>query len=307
MNNNNIATTGKYPIPYAKAGTLTLQEYARYMMQLRAAMSAAKCEAAWKATSETGLDEASEAANTSNAQKAALKRNTDAVGILTVSFSTNTGLLASLHRTISNDWPTGRAWMVYDRLTKKYEKNSMVGATQRKKMLDAITMKRKEDPQDMFDAIAACNMVFARTGNTLTDEEMILQAHLKLPLDLYGNAITTAQIDWSSSHGQDQMTFDFFEDKINEHYDMLKEAEGTRDNEVTLVNEDDRRTGDGTDNPRRHCNYCGSNDHYEARCFMKYPHMAPGWWKKKHSEYYKGDGKDEDSTEQNQANIEIIL
>ena len=111
----------------------------------------------------------------------------------------------------------------------------MVGKTQREKMLDAIMMKRNEDPQEMLGHIAACNMVFARAGNTLDDEEMIMQAHKKLPLDLYASAITSAQMKWDSTNANQQMTFTFFEGKITEHYKMLKEAAQHRSAELTLT------------------------------------------------------------------------
>ena len=84
--NNLNATTGRYPIPYAKEGTFSPLEYAKYMLQLKAAMSAAGCAAAWGATAETDLDTASEAANATLIQRAALKRNISAVGICTIAF-----------------------------------------------------------------------------------------------------------------------------------------------------------------------------------------------------------------------------
>ena len=233
--NNLNATTGRYPIPYAQEGTLKPLQYAKWMLQLKAAMSATGCAAAFSATAETDLNTASEAANVSIAQIAALKRNTNAVGICTIAFSTNNGLLAMVHASINNDWPGGRAWVIYQRVTAKYEKDNMVGETQREKMLDAITMKRNEDPQEMLGHIAACNMVFARTGNTLDDKDMILQAHKKLPLDLYASAITAAQMKWEITNANQQMTFSFFEAKIAKHYEMLKEAAEHRSAELTLA------------------------------------------------------------------------
>merc|ERR1712224_857017 len=134
------------------------------MMGTRAAMSAAKCEVAFRATPDPALDETSEAANVSANQRAAVKRNLDAIGILTVSFMGNPGMMSILYRTVNNDWPNGRAWMVFARLTKKYEKDTMVAEEQRKHMLSQITMKKNDDPETVFNQIATINMHFGKVA-----------------------------------------------------------------------------------------------------------------------------------------------
>ena len=205
-------TTGKFPIPKAPPGRWTHAQYATLMMALLAAMNAAKCEPAFRATSEHDLDETSEASNVSDDQKKALKRNSDAVGILTVCFATNSGMMSILARTIVNpQWPHGRAWMVYDRLTKKYEKTNIVAETQQERMLNNITMKAHEDPGAIFQEIYTINMYFTRSGLSMSDKGMMTKAHSKLPLDLCGDAIKTAQLDWKVDHRNDPMTVNFIE------------------------------------------------------------------------------------------------
>ena len=147
--------TGKVPIPRFKAGPITDAAYIETKLQLKAALTSQQCGDAWSSIPCVADDSAEDAAaNTSNdANKKKIVQSNSAMALLIASFTLNTSLMAVIKRSRSTEWPNGRPWEVYNRLTRRFKRFDKAGRQHRMAQLAAIAMGRNDNPQDMFDEV----------------------------------------------------------------------------------------------------------------------------------------------------------
>jgi hypothetical protein len=68
----------------------------------------------------------------------------------------------------TTDWPNGLAWMVMKELNKKYFPKDLVSKNELRRAVNAVSMKKEDDPAILFEQISAIenkfNTVNFRTG-----------------------------------------------------------------------------------------------------------------------------------------------
>ena len=148
-------TTGKVPIPRFKAGHITDAAYIEMELQLKAALTSQQCGDAWSSIPCVADDTAEDAAaNTRNdANKKKIEQCNVAIALLIASFSQNKSLTAVIKRSCTTEWPNGRPWDIFDRLTRRFKRFNKAGRQHRMAQLAAIAMGRNDNPQDMFDEV----------------------------------------------------------------------------------------------------------------------------------------------------------
>ena len=113
--------TGKVPIPKFKSGKITPSEWIEAELQLKAALTSQQCKDAWNTTPCVADDSAEDAAaNTREDAVKKIEQCNAAIALLIASFSQNKSLTLVIKRSRSTEWPNGRPWEVYDRLTQRF-------------------------------------------------------------------------------------------------------------------------------------------------------------------------------------------
>ena len=138
--------TGKVPIPRFKAGAISPGEWNESEIQLKAALTSQQCGAAWSTT--PCVEDTSAEAAVANAGGDAVKkieRCNAAIALLIASFSQNKSLTAVIKRSRTTEWPNGRPWDIFDRLTRRFKRFDKAGRQQRMAQLAAIAMGPHKD------------------------------------------------------------------------------------------------------------------------------------------------------------------
>ena len=212
-----ITSTERILIPQAPA-RLNKEAWMTLELPLQATLTAKGCIAAYKETPEADL--AGTMANcTSDKEKAANKRNQDCLYVLINCFQNNTKLMSKIRKSRYGDWPDGRAWDVVKFINQEFKASTEIAEEEKIQSLAEITMGFSDDPQDLFDKIDTVDATYLSTKLKMDDKEKLLQCTLKLPKQLYGDAIRQCKADWKQEAGNTITTpldYDYFVWKIND-------------------------------------------------------------------------------------------
>ena len=109
---------------------------------------------------------------TDKAKVAAVNRNSVAMATLTMAMTTNK-TMGALNEAKDNLWPSGVAWKVIKKLKEKNQPMDMMTAVELRHRLSAVTMKRNEDPKEMFENIANIKARYVKPGSTIPEDELV--------------------------------------------------------------------------------------------------------------------------------------
>ena len=152
--------TGKVPIPRFKAGPISAGEWNEAEIQMKAALTSQQCGDAWS-TVPCVEDPSAEAARANLVGDGITKIRTcnAAIALLIAAFSQNKSLTAVIKRSRTNEWPNGRPWDIFDRLTQRFKRFDKARRQQRMAQLAAIAMGRNDNPQDMFNEVQDLSLI----------------------------------------------------------------------------------------------------------------------------------------------------
>eukprot|EP00957_Ditylum_brightwellii_P075761 5757855-Ditylum_brightwellii.AAC.1 len=86
-----------------------------------------------------------------------------------------------IYAAITNDWPTGLAYKVVVALHKKYAPNDLISKVELRHELNAVLMKKEEDPTRLFEKLSGLQNRFnTATFQIATDD--IIAANLEKAL-----------------------------------------------------------------------------------------------------------------------------
>ena len=97
-------------------------------------------------------------------QARAKRANKIALANLTMAFTTE-ALMGLIYKARTNDWPNGLAWMVMKEVHKKNFPKDLVSKIELRRELNAVSMKKEDDPAFLFEQISAIeNKLILRAG-----------------------------------------------------------------------------------------------------------------------------------------------
>lgn len=143
------------------------------------------------------------------AQKAAdnaVKRNNLAMATFTMAFTTE-ALMNVVYKAQSDDWPQGLAHLVVKALLDKYRPRDLITRVELRQQMNAISMKKDDDPTTLFEQIAAVENQYTALARQLgsgtkkitLDEEDIMGAIIDKAPKEYQSVLTSTVIDKGSS------------------------------------------------------------------------------------------------------------
>lgn len=198
----------------------------------------------------------------------ALSMNRKAVAMLTLALDSNK-LLAILEKGKTDEFPSGRADLIWEELHKKYQpKDSMSKVEMIQKLFD-MEWGENEDPNDVFDKVLELESRYAKPGKKLSEDLKMAALITKAP-KVYFSAIVSAQQAKGESLSLDdlQVTIDRMwrlhkkgvEDKDDDDDD---DTEGISKGETAL----------GAVTFYGSCNYCHEKGHKKNDC----PKLKQKW------------------------------
>jgi hypothetical protein len=99
------------------------------------------------------------------------------------------------------EWPNGQMHLIVIEINERYKDSGADildahARLEQKKLLRDLTMKRNEDPNIMFESLAAIKLLYFGTKIPLKDNEMKDTIFEKLPA-VYANTLNTAEDVWT--------------------------------------------------------------------------------------------------------------
>ena len=102
----------------------------------------------------------------------ARKRNAVAVANLTMAFTTDKAM-SIVYDSATTSWPSGLAWKIIKAMKKKYQPEDTISRVELRRQLNAVTMKRNEDPATLFEQISGVKNSYNTATQTISKEELI--------------------------------------------------------------------------------------------------------------------------------------
>jgi hypothetical protein len=88
-----------------------------------------------------------------NAQMKAKKASMRAVSYYTMAMK-SVRLMAVINKSKTVEWSVGLAWKINESLIKKYRPNDIVAQAEMRQRLNAVSMKKNEDPATLFEQLS---------------------------------------------------------------------------------------------------------------------------------------------------------
>ena len=126
-------------------------------------------------------DKVDDSTDAGKKQKKAIRANAVAMANLTMAFVTEQ-LLGLCHRAKDDDWPvTGLAYKIVVALFKKYMPKDLLSKVELRRELAAVSMAKEEDPENMFEKIAALENKYNTATFQISSEDKIATIIEKAP------------------------------------------------------------------------------------------------------------------------------
>ena len=185
-------------------------------------------------------------------QGKAKKLNAIAIANLTMAF-TSESLIGMVYQAKKSKWPGGLAYMVVDSLFKKYVPQDLVSKIELRRALNAISMKKEEDPANLFEAISGIENKYNTSTFQLPEEEKIATILENAPAE-YSTVLTCEQRSKGTS-----LKIEDLQEAMNQLYRTMYGNKGTAgtDTEIGLSN---------TDGGKIICYRCKKEGHKANKC-----------------------------------------
>ena len=193
----------------------------------------------------------------------------------------------------SEDWPSGLAWRVVEALHRRFKPDDIVSKIELCRMLNQITMNKKEDPSTLFEQLSKIENQF----NTAIGKEDAIAIILDAAPAEYQSVLNAEQ----RAKGSD-ITLQDLADTMDQQWRSMygkhttKDLQGDDGHEIALgaINtfqgkcqncvKPKKTTGKGfkdKTNKRKRCNHCGKTGHTENNCWNKPKNASkrPKWYK----------------------------
>eukprot|EP00957_Ditylum_brightwellii_P067807 5146976-Ditylum_brightwellii.AAC.1 len=102
------------------------------------------------------------------------------------------GLIETIYGAITTKWPTGKACLVVVALQKKYAPKDLVSKIEMKHELNAITMKKVENPAYLFKKISELENCYNTSLFCISLDNQITTVLTKAPVE-YSTVLTCEQ------------------------------------------------------------------------------------------------------------------
>ena len=100
-------------------------------------------------------------ASTAKLEKEAVLRNTKAMALLTMTLATPTcRVIIHSSKMANNDWPTGLAYDVMERLKKKFKPDDTISVVKLNSRLSKLKIKASDHPDLLFDKLVETNIAY---------------------------------------------------------------------------------------------------------------------------------------------------
>jgi hypothetical protein len=180
-------------IPTIKAG-ITAAEFAVKEVALKSVLAIRNCSEFYKEKKHVSLP-GTEDGGTTYDQKDAVKCHLLGISILTIACQNNVTIMSYVEESKDDaEWPNGQMHLVVIEINEIYKDSGADisdahARLEQKKLLRDLTMKRNEDPNIMFESVAAIKLLYSGTKIPLKDNEMKDTIFEKLPA-VYANTLT---------------------------------------------------------------------------------------------------------------------
>jgi hypothetical protein len=163
--NTDIMSSDSYikSIPTIKAG-ITAAEFAVKEVALKSVLAIRNCSEFYAEQKHKSLP-AKEDGGTNDDEKDAAKRHLLGISILTIACQNNVTTMSYVEESKDDaDWPNGQMHLIVTEINERY-KDSGAGISdshaslEQKKLLRDLKMKRNEDPNNLFEALAAIKLL----------------------------------------------------------------------------------------------------------------------------------------------------
>jgi hypothetical protein len=98
--------------------------------------------------------------------------------------------MAVINKSKSTEWPGGLAWNINESLIKKYRPNNIVAQAEMRQRLNAVSMKKNEDPSTLFEHLAEIETIYNGMGKTIDQDDSVDVVLTAAPKD-YHAVLTT--------------------------------------------------------------------------------------------------------------------
>ena len=206
-------------------------------------------------------------ASTAKLEKEAVLRNTKAMALLTMTLVTPTcRVIIHSSKMGNNDWPTGLAYDVMERLKKKFKPDDTISAVELNSRLSKLKIKASDHPDLLFDKLAEINIAY---GYQLDESRQISEIMAKSP-KMYTDTLLTEKRVVEMS--KEILTLDHLQNALNQYWRI----EHGDDSDSGSDDEDGSEKAEvlaavveaGKDDYKKNieCFKCGKMGHYARDC-----------------------------------------
>lgn len=249
----------------------------------------------------TTLDETTQAGKDFAKAK---KLNDLAMSYLVHTLKTDT-LMKYVSKSKSEAYPNGRAWVLMEKLKKKYSPDDLASVTEFKNDLNRVSFgKATSNPDKMFDQISKLQNKYGLIDYKIDWNEIVAHVIRIMP---YGYQFLLTK--YTRKKDNTEETFEDLENEICEFYrqtntaaDSKQKNDEEEDAEVSLMASNFKgtcftckkqghkasecpnqktKTAKPDNKTTKACGHCGKKGHNESACWLKNPSKQPEWYKKR--------------------------
>ena len=212
-------------------------------------------------------------------QAAAKIMNAVCVANFTMAF-TSEKLMGIVYKSCTSDWPGGLAHLIVQELLNRYMPKDLISKVELRRALNAVSMKKDEDPSVLFEALSAIENKFTTATFKIQEEELFATVLEKAPQE-YMSVLTCEQRKQGNA-----LTLKDLEEAMTQLYRAMQgQAESESSQEIGLLSSDvkcywckkmghkayqcpdkqnDQNSNGGKFNGK--CHNCGKKGHKVSNC-----------------------------------------
>jgi hypothetical protein len=189
-------------------------------------------------------------------KQAAKNRNLMAIACLTAAFQDD-GLLNLIEGSMTQQWPSGLAYLVVDALYKRYRPVDIIMRVEMRTRLNQVSMKTHEDPRTLFDQLASIQSAYNDAKRRIDPDDLIAVVLEKAP-DEYKSILTAEQRVKGTN-----LTLEDLRSCMNDLYRTRSSKSTTDPNQIEVSLAAHQMKFNGV------CGYCEKTGHSEEKCWHK--------------------------------------